>query len=363
MRSEELLLNAALRPGPEAERAWARWRASVSLDNAPGGLLRAAPLAYRNLAGRPGFDDADLDRIRGLYRKTWAKNQLLRAAAAELLGLLESAGVEAILFGGTALSTLNYEDPGVRPIGAVDLLVRPADAGRAETMLAPAGWNGGGAEIERAIRRRDALRLEDAVGLDLNLHWYSSPLSADDSSCWEHAVAVEIDGQRCLALSATDQLLERLVHGAYRSEGSMLWVADAARVIAAGQVDWGRLAAEARGRRLTVVVARGLRYLLRSGWAEVPGELVAELEADARCASGWERAGAAALHARPSPLRTLRIARDRRTRMRQTLPHEQVPGPVAAIDGLFRYRRRGELIGDALRSLGRAARRRLTPGT
>ena len=57
------------------------------------------------------------------------------------VGALRAAGVEVVLLKGSVLAFFHYPDPGLRPMGDVDLLLeRPADLTRTTGVLESSGW-------------------------------------------------------------------------------------------------------------------------------------------------------------------------------------------------------------------------------
>src|SRR5437899_1203598 len=166
---ESLLLRAALLPGRPALAAWQRaTQATDYIDRAPYRLL---PQLYRNLQ-ELGVDDPGMATLKGVYRHSWASNQRVLADAGALLPELDAAGVDAIVLGGIALSSLYYADGGSRPVAPIELLVRTADVQRTVTELRNLGWRANGStELGRLMRMASWTQLERADANTLRLHW------------------------------------------------------------------------------------------------------------------------------------------------------------------------------------------------
>ena len=77
--------------------------------------------------------------LRGDVENATAKNALLLAEAAALQRALAAAGVASVALKGAALVALHYPALGARHVGDLDLLVSPADTGRAEAVLRALG--------------------------------------------------------------------------------------------------------------------------------------------------------------------------------------------------------------------------------
>ena len=75
-REQELLLQAALMQGKETIDAWEAWKSTVEIAQIDQGSYRLLPLLYKNLRDH-GVEDPWADTLKGVYRSTWYKNQLL----------------------------------------------------------------------------------------------------------------------------------------------------------------------------------------------------------------------------------------------------------------------------------------------
>src|SRR5919112_3519361 len=79
-QEQELLLRAALREGKEALDAWRQWLKTVGIDRLDFNSQRVLPLIYHNLRTHLRTQDAkvpSLGRLKGTYRHTWCKNQIV----------------------------------------------------------------------------------------------------------------------------------------------------------------------------------------------------------------------------------------------------------------------------------------------
>jgi hypothetical protein len=330
---ERLLLEAALLDGDAARAAWQRWRSLADLDALDAGAQRLLPLLYRRLVAL-GVDDPELGRLKGVYRRSWYENQRLFHRAGAALTVLHGAGIETLVLKGAALSVGHYRDLGARPMEDADVLVPVERAAEAIAVLRDAGWTPESPRPERLIGVRHAEPLSDPDGVSIDLHWHALSQPGGDDALWAASVPARVGGADTRALGAADQLLHVCLHGAAweaparsfaQAVSHVRWVADATTVIRSEAVlDWDRLLAAARARRLTATLASMLSYL-REGFApQVPEELVAALAATPT--SRFERFAQTAAMRRPSPLRTLVIEADRYRRLRD-LGHRRPGSP------------------------------------
>ena len=276
-----LLLQAALYEPPEATAAWRAWRERHTLEDAGYPAVEVLPLVYRNLAGA-GLADPDLSTLRGAYRATWVRNQVIFDHGAAALRALGEAGIPTLVLKGFALAFVHYRDAGVRTMDDIDVLVPWRDADRALAALAGIGVEPGTpGERERTAH---AEHLHDRSGRPLDLHWFSLPTSSPDDSFWAESTELSINGVATRALCPAHQLLHILVNGAqWGAVPSMRWIADAVTVERSaarpGQptIDWNLLIAEASRRRLTVTTGAALACLSSAVRFPVPEWVVERL--------------------------------------------------------------------------------------
>jgi hypothetical protein len=288
-----LLLQAALLAGESALLAWQSWKSRVYLDAVDAPSFALLPLLYHNLLGL-GVDDTEMGRLAGVARSVWAGNQLLFRAGASALAALRDAGVDALVTDGTALSLLDYGEPGLRRLSSFDVLVRLRDAGRAMDSLIAAGWRMQTLHAPRdaVIAFRDAAGFEDSGGQALMLCWrmWAGATPDTESQVWDAAREFMAKGLNARALAPIDLLLHACA-GPQRwgREPSLLWVADGLNLLSAsgGEVDWERFAERARWLGLSLPVVDALDCLTEVFGALVTARVLRELQGAP--ASRWER--------------------------------------------------------------------------
>ncbi len=276
---ETLLLRAGLLPPDAAREAWALWRSGGGdLDGIEAGSFRLLPLIYRNLEGR--LDDRDEGLLKGIYRRSWATNQVgLRIGAGALRGL-ESAGIETLVLKGAALGELAYLDGGARPMGDLDIAVPAARVGDAIEALTGAGFEP--ACPTKLLEVRHSLGFSDSSGYEVDLHRRMLWRPGLDEEFWGSSVPLTLAGIQTRALCPTDQLLHVCVHGAaWNSMAPVRWAADGFKVIEAaeGALEWDRLCRLARRARLTPPLADALGFLRDELGAPIPADAVRALAA------------------------------------------------------------------------------------
>lgn len=139
-RAQHALLRAALLTDREAvAEAFAEWKSLVRFDDVEIGTFRMLPLVYRNLE-RHGVEDELMGRLRGIYRQSWFRNQLVRRAGLDTVRALNRAGISPLLIKGAALATMVYGDGALRPMEDFDLVVHRPDCPRAVGAVTDLGW-------------------------------------------------------------------------------------------------------------------------------------------------------------------------------------------------------------------------------
>jgi len=278
---QELLLHAALDRGPAAVAAWHAWRVgSGPLD---AGSQRLLPLVYRNLS-RQGLREPAMDELKGAYRQAWSQNQMLLHHATGVLTTLQEAGMETLILKGAALVAAYYKDLGVRPMQDVDILIPAGQAAAALRLLQARGWTPEFPLPERLIPVLYACGFTGPGGGKIDLHWHAlweccQPGADDDF--WASALPTQLGHAPTRALNPADQLLHVCVHGAaWNRVPPVRWVADALLITNAAEpaVDWERLAAQARKRRLILPLRDTLRYLHARWDAPIPAAVLHGLE-------------------------------------------------------------------------------------
>ncbi len=285
---QELLLRAALLHSREAINAWECWTATVDFESIDLASQRLLPLAYHNLRAL-GVTELGIDRVKGIYRRTWYSNQILFRRVAVVLRAFHAAGLQTMLLKGTALVLRFYEDSGLRPMNDCDVLVRPEQATEAVRVLAGLGWRTKWRPIETfkeplfsTINGHEFL---DPDWRMLDLHWHVLPqcgYAGADDDFWDGAEAVQFQGELTTVLNAEDTLLHVCLHGlVWNPESLVRWIADAMMIldIRQGELDWERLVSQARKRLLLLPLRDALHYLREALDAPIPDGLLRTMRA------------------------------------------------------------------------------------
>lgn len=353
---EELAIRAALADGERAIAAWKEWLDTNDLDRLSFGSFRLLPLIYSKLAAAH-YDGPEMSKLRGVYRQSWYRNQLLLHTVEAILMEFSAAHVPTLLMKGIPLSLRTYQDAGVRSMGDGDILVPPGRRDDAIRILEARGWR-----RFSAFLPGHAVVYESSDGLQIDLHWYLTKyhrVEAASEPFWKGAVPFQLGEASTLAMNHTDELLHCLIHGMHWEQDLPIrWIPDALNILARhpADIDWDRFVAVAVAVRNSPTIRTALDYLISRYQADVPPGLLERLEQESTAGErleNWFRLHATARHPWGMlPLRWIAYWRSERQR-------GAIPTPVGFLRELKKnwgIRSWVEMPGQFLRLLGRRLR-------
>ena len=275
-REQELLLQAALLEGEDAISAWQQWRSMVDLEGyLDNGSFRLLPLLYKNLQ-LLRIEDPFMNKLKGLYKQAWCKNQILFYDISKVLQYLHDAGIQTMILKGAALIVLHYKNYAVRPMADFDILVPTSQALPAINLLNKAGWIQTDNLIDVYLCSRNSMKFIGKSGKELDLHWHLLGVSCQEVSdmvFWEGVVSIRINEVSSFALNPTDTLLHVIVHGvSWNPEPPIRWIADAISLINSSdtEIEWIRLINQVKTHRVVLKVKEALNYLHEKFQAPIP---------------------------------------------------------------------------------------------
>ena len=215
---------------------------------------------------------------------------LLRTTTERMLAKLQSEGVSTLLMKGAGLHTTIYRDePAIRPLDDLDVLVPLGQAPTAGRLLVDAGYLPKPAQIYRPDHwayHGHSIPFEGGPAEAIDLHVRPLRYQFDRSytdAVWRRRVEVHFGSTPTSTLDPTDHLLVTVLHGASpNSIPPCRWAADATFLIRDGGIDWERFVddAVALGRARAAAEALGF---LRSQLDVALDPSMIERLATARC--------------------------------------------------------------------------------
>ena len=287
---QELLLQAALLQGENSLNAWHSWKKTtdIEVDKLEFSSFRLLPQVYRNLCNQGLNGDLLIEKLKGIYRLHWYKNQRLFHHLAFLLGSFHAVGIKTMILKGVALSLQYYRDYGLCGMEDFDVLVPTRKVLEAIALLKGLGWTTRGIALEdltedyRFVRHSQPFK--DTSDCELDLHWHllpGRPAADADDDFWGGAIEIKINNVSTYALNHTDQLLHVCIHGSVWNDVPHLrWVADAMTIlkVVESEIDWARFLVQAQKRRLTIPLKETLSYLREKFDAPVSAEVLKALQ-------------------------------------------------------------------------------------
>ncbi|MDQ2967705.1 MAG: nucleotidyltransferase family protein [Actinomycetota bacterium] len=261
------------------------------------GSFALMPLLYRRLESWQ-VDEPLIPRLRGLYRHSWYRGNVLLERLKEVNALAAELQIDLLIADEPLLIERVYRDPGLRPATRLDLLIRPESADVLIRGLEQHGWH-------------------RASPHSLWLQHPSGPFAVLQHRILPKYAALGVDATTNHWLNSTDQLLRTCVGEVRQSTvGRLQWIADAKLQIAAepAEIDWERLLQTTTSCHLGLHLRDALSYLSRTVAASVPGDVLARLEErrpgpQEQLAHGLSRVDGAAIAHRVLPAAARRALR------------------------------------------------------
>jgi O-antigen/teichoic acid export membrane protein len=261
---QERLLLAALGDPDSAADAWTSLPDTFSVDDLEPGSFELMPLVYRNIAAaRP--HDPELPRLKGIYRRSWVKNNLLLGRTSEIAETLRAAEIPALFLEGPSYAARFYGDLALRPTSSVHVLVPPSDAAEASVRLGRGGWTtrpGSGAYPGWRL-------LFDGGGnicvlrSSLAFDYVASGDEPAEEALWRAAERHPVGETEVLVPTPTDAVLAACVAGVrYGPLPNTQWLTDAVMILRAAEADWDRLIDLAVTHRQDIRLREALSCLL-----------------------------------------------------------------------------------------------------
>lgn len=285
-RGQEALLHACLCPPELFGQHWQVWRDAEDIERLDESSNRLLPLLFRQ-AELAGWEDHEMGRLRGIYRYQWCRNQLMLAELRRITQALNLASTEVLLLKGAAMIATYYEDPALRPMSDLDIMVRPDDFEKASQILRQLGYTQrfsvdfAKIRSERLTHAIEFTRSINGQTWEIDLHWtplHRATWPGAEKSFWEHSKAVTLKGEACRTFDATHQLLHACLHGAlWNALPPMRWVTDAMWILRKDDIDWHRLMEHARALNGMQLLKNSLAYIHSHFDAPIPDAVLKQL--------------------------------------------------------------------------------------
>ena len=287
-KAESDLLKAALLSSEKAICFWNRWRSKVPFEDIDPGSQKLIPLLYQNLTDL-GVEEPIIAKYKGVYRRTWVENQFALQKLIPVLQSFHDADITSIILKGGAMMAGYYQNPGLRPIDEIELLIPTNRATYAVSKLSALGWrceDGGSLESKPDFyfSSRTAQRFSTQDGRKIKIRWRLSLIKGDgiiDADHWQHASETQINGKKVYIYQPTEQLIDVCVYSLWGDSGAKIqMIADAARIInqSSSDIDWDLITHTTKKQRLLLPVLETLSVLAVLLDAPIPPDLLKQIE-------------------------------------------------------------------------------------
>jgi hypothetical protein len=315
------MLRALLHSGQAGRDAWDVWTRRLGgpaalLDTKKGSLKRLAPLLHDAIRRTGASVSPDvLTYARAAYFREDLRARSFKAAAGDVLAVLNEAGVPLVVSRGAALAEVCYRDWALRHCHDLDLVVPDEALATAAAALRGKGRMRPDARVgERSFTHVSGLPEKLHAGL-FAIPYYRTPIGA----VFSRSVVTEVAGVPARVLTPPDALLHVCTHAASsRSRSTLRWVCDAWAILAsAPSLDWDVLLETATVSRSAIPLWITLGYLAATLGAPVPRAVLDRLarEVDGAGAGAIDTALHGACVSAPSRRALVRRAPDWRTRL------------------------------------------------
>jgi hypothetical protein len=242
--------------------------------------------------------------LKHIALNAWQINEGIFARFRALMKRLEEKELQFIPLKGYPLAVDYYPDPSTRPMGDIDLWVRPEAFDRTVLALEKLGYKKRNPLYQvtplHAMEYITASRVET-----IDLHWqvvHGGGMQQVDQVIWEAAEQSTRTGDAKMALSSTDLLFVVLIHAGFIGQISPIrWVADTSFILAKQQhpIDWPRLLYLAEISRRGPILAEQLQFLHDRYASEIPLRAIETLRTQPL--SRFERVNFAVVALTPRP--------------------------------------------------------------
>ena len=244
-----------------------RWLQRVAADQLPPDVQTA----WRKLAMVSEFRSLRLERL--LH---------------EAVGALAAHGIDVMLLKGSALAYTTYRSFADRPMGDVDLLVRPERAREAWSLLQTRGWTWLSARwpAHLYVAHHHLPPVLDAKGEGFRLELHTDlfptghPFQLSAEALWTGASTIRLDGRTVLVPDPLLQMLHLCIHFSWSHMmrwGGWRTFRDVETLARCGGVNWAELMRLARDSRATTACFWALRLARNLVGAQVPNDVLRAL--------------------------------------------------------------------------------------
>jgi len=218
------------------------WQQAVQFASTHEVLPLLSP-RWRQLAPQAGIPDQTLRAAQAIYLHNRVRNGRMLEGLGQILAVFQKEAIQVIVLKGAHLAQSYYDDPALRPMSDLDLLIWPDDLPRARRAITQIGYEAvlgaaGQEEYGKHLQFRHVLS-----DIEVELHWQllskEFDLKPSPEVLWLQAVPATLSGQPALILPAESILAFFALHlYSHHFQVPLRMVWDAAVVVHKSTIDW-----------------------------------------------------------------------------------------------------------------------------
>ncbi len=219
--------------------------------------------------------------LQSTYWSNAANNLSMQRELHQIITALHEREIQVIVLKGAYLADAVYNNPALRQMTDIDLMVKVDDLERTVEVLGIQGYI-----LQQPYLRSIEPRLIKTDNLSIDVHWNVSlpnlPYSMDADELWTNAVPAHLAGTTVLGLCAEDLLLHLCMHWVYKHqlESGIQPLCDIAETINRYRetLNWDKLAQRARQWKWDRGVYLAFRLAKELVGAAVPEDVLQNLQ-------------------------------------------------------------------------------------
>ena len=254
-KSQSYLLKTIIGDDSNTIENYEKWIDSVNFTNYIDGESYALiPALYKRLSGL-GFNDVNINRYKGIYKKAFYKNSLLLNVISIIGKDLNSRNIPVTVLKGIPL-LLNYlGDTGIRSMGDADMVVSKENIPETIKILEKHNFKSDCKyDIYANLETRHSYSFSNDNKLEIDLYWIPVPVAYRNIPL-DTKREFTYKGITLYMLAPEDFIFQVCLHGAsWDPVVSIRWIFDLHTILKKEtEIDWGKLLAKLDGTRLAYI--------------------------------------------------------------------------------------------------------------